>query len=552
MTEHHDVVIVGGGSAGCTLAARLSESASRTVMLIEAGRDYGSINAFPSALRSTLSSAASLPGSPDSWPLMANIVDGKAYPITRGRVLGGSSAVNGTLFVRGHPNDFHEWRAAGNRGWDYEDVLPFFRRSESDLDFGDTDVHGATGPMPVKRSDRNCLSPVSSAFVQGCLDLGFPWDNDLNGRSPWGVGLLPSNSVSGVRHNVAVQYIDPVRRRPNLTIADRHVVREIIIRNGRATGVRVLTGKAERIVTGDQIILCAGGIHSPQLLMLSGVGPADHLRGLGIDVSVDLPSVGQHLMDHPSVHLPFRVHRSAREAVGILPIAEVNLGYASRDRLGSIDETFRLMPILYSMQDMLFGNSSLSGKISTISRSFRTLQKLLGASVSALSADVRHRNYLSMLCSLAVEGSRGELRLRSSDPADLPIIDFRYLSQREDLDQMVGGIQLTADLFQTSAFRAMGASIQLDRGTLSSPKVLATWVRANIGTSYHTSSTCRMGPDDSGEFVVDSDFRVYGVENLRIVDMSVMPQLVRRPPHGSVVMIAEKAAALLRGEGTQT
>jgi len=502
-----DVIVVGGGSSGCTLAARLSQQAGRRVLLLEAGADYGPISSLPLPMQRANVSPTTDPTSVGVRTYQATLAANVSAPSFRGELLGGTSVINGAVFTRGHPHDYDGWAADGCDAWSYESVVPYFQRLETDLDFGATDVHGAEGPMPVKRPPADRLNPVTTSFVDSCLKLGFRWDPDLNGRHPGGVGLMPMNATMGERQNVAQRYLEPVRLRDNLTVLSQQSVTEILIEKGRAIGVRCGTSR----FYGEEIVLCAGALVSPHLLMVSGIGPADMLNGLGIPVRHDNDAVGRHLTDHPSIYIPFSLDSRWVDRDGAH--CEANLGYYSAD-LGNPDE-----------QDM---------------RIFPTLRSNHW-SVVAVDGD---RTSLGMLCQLGRETSRGRLTPSSPQIGTDPIIDYGFLSESGDLGRLADGARLADEILAGPAFSKLGAVCELPIRDMSANE-LNDWIRANIKTGYHPASTCRMGPAGDPTAVVDQEFRVHGVDGLRVVDVSAMRTLVRRAPNVSTIMMAERAAQLM-------
>lgn len=499
--------MVGAGSAGCALAARLSENADRSVLLLEAGPAFDRLADFPAELADAYSLAGTAPDNAYNWSFVGELIPQRRYPVPRGRVIGGSSALNASYFVRGRPTDFDAWAAAGNTEWSFEKVLPFFIRLESDSDFDD-EWHGGAGPVPVRRTPCDQLHPASQAFYDACRELGFADEPDKNAPGRAGVGRIPLNIRDGVRVNAAMAYLLPNLHRPNLRVCGDSTVRRVLFAGRRAIGVEVERGGLRQLVHANEVVLCAGAVKSAQLLMLSGIGPHEQLRAQQIEVVADAPGVGHDFTDHPSLAVYYRSPAMAvRSADG--SFLQIALNTASSGSAAGAEILCYTAPF----EQLVTGSAPRDAALA------------LGVSVQQ-------------------EDSRGELRLVSSDPDIQPTLSYHYLGADSDLRRLRAVVRLAAELLSTSAYRRAGATrASPPDEALADNTLLDAWMAQNLSTSVHLSGTCRMGPDEDPLAVVDQYCRVRGVRGLRVVDTSIMPRVTSRGPSATAIMLGERASA---------
>ena len=510
----YDYIVVGGGTAGCIVAARLSEDSGKSVLLLEAGPEFPDFAHLPEMLRLGWGPAnleARAAGSPFNWSFTGKATDEQdPMPVPRGKVLGGSSAINGQTFIRGAPEDFDTWASWGNEGWSYIDCLPYFRKLENDADFRD-DFHGTDGPVPVRHHHRETWPVTQEAFFQAASAAGYPFHPDVNHPEATGISLRAENNIDGVRMSMALAYIDAVRHRLNLTIRANVQANRIVFEDGpdgkRAVGMEVESGGESFVVEGGEIILCAGAVASPQLLMLSGLGPADQLGAQGIPVAVELPGVGQNMRDHPNVSVRFMV----------------------KEGLPPDPDAMRALRLRYTAT----GSDTPNDMI---------------LSPASLNTVVRDDNPAhSVNCGLYLAAGKGELRLESADPNVQPSMDYHYLEEDWDRERLRESVRKCVSLLQHSAYEDIIEEIIAPTAAdLASDEALDGWLRRNISTSYHISGTCKMGTDDDPKAVVDQQLRVRGVANLRIADASVMPDVVRANTNVTTMMIAERVSDFIK------
>ena len=513
--DAYDDIIVGAGSAGAAHAARLSEDPDRRVLLIEAGPDYRTVAEIPAEMIGRATSDATIE---HDWRYTARATAARVIEYPAGKVTGGGSAVNSAVALRGAPADYDEWAYFGNRGWSWQDVLPYFMRLEHDHDYPDDPVHGSAGPLPIIRPRPDELLPVHRALRDAALALGHPEAPDLNRPGAIGAGPWPMNVHDGIRISTALAYLNPdTRQRPNLTIRSMTTARRIIFRAlRRVTGVEVDGPAGRQTVTGERVTLAAGAIGTPAILLRSGIGAASHVHAVGAELLLDRPGVGEQLLDHPFAAL------FAIPAPGVCDLdqrsVQIGLRYTAS---GSLEDG--------DMQLLIIVPVDLTPT--------PTLARRVGA----------HRVFM-IAAGLQRPHSRGRTVPDPADPLGRPTIELNLASDRRDVSRLADGVRLAWQIAQSDQMRSQLERIALiGEAQIHDDDALADYVRAGIGSFKHPTGTARMAPESDPMAVVDADCRVHGVSGLRIADASIMPNIPRANPNLTCIMIGERVADLIRG-----
>jgi choline dehydrogenase len=530
--QEFDYVIVGAGSAGCCVAGRLSEDLNTSVCLLEAGGPDDSV-----FVKAPLGFAATASLNINSWGYQtvpqAGFNGRKGFQ-PRGKVMGGSSSVNAMVYTRGNPLDYDNWSALGNQGWSYQEVLPYFKKSEHNECFGENAYRGVNGPVNVcyLRSP----SPLNQAFIQACNEQGIPFNPDYNGAQQFGVSPAQVTQKDGERWNAARAYLDPHRHQANLHVISQAHASQIMFEGKRAIGVKyIVNGVTHEVRARKEVVVSGGAFGSPQLLMLSGVGPADHLKDLGIPLVHELPGVGQNLQDHITTVLIYKTSK-INEAMGFSLKGAVNLVKSILEwrskRTGWITSNV----------------SETQGFVSTEGNTaYPNIQLALCTGIVDDHARKMHLGHgYTLHVTLMRPKSRGTVTLASRNPMDKPLIDPAFFKHPDDIETLVTATQLGLRVMASPGLNAYRGEMlyEVDH---NQPGQIRDFLKDHSDTEYHPVGTCKMGPVQDPLAVVDAELRVHGLSSLRVIDASVMPQLVTGNTNAPTFMIAEKAVALMRG-----
>ena len=526
----YDYIIIGAGSAGCVLANRLTESSQNKVLILEAGpMDHKLMVHIPAGVYHAYKDPSI------NWNYTSEPepeCDDRRIDLPRGKVIGGSSSINSMVYMRGHPMDYDRWADTfGLAEWRFDRCLPYFKRCESS-DRGESAWRGGSGPLGVTRG--TLQNPLFDALYEAGEQSGQGTSDDLNGYQPEGIARLDSTTRHGRRCSAAVAHLKPALKRPNLTLQTRALSHRIILENNEARGVEYeVNGQVKQAFAAKEVIVSCGAIKSPQLLMLSGIGPADALTTLDIVPQVNLPGVGQNLQDHLSIDSAYYCQKPITLHTLTQPLKKLGVGFqwlATRSGIGASN--------IWEMGGFVFGNDQVTHP---------NLQYHFTPVYSEWrDRKIRLEQGYVLACDQLRPKSRGEVKLRSADPRDRPASHFHYMSHPDDTKELVEALKVMQDLLTQPAFDEFRGDRISPAPKVHSDSELETWVRAYSSTDYHPSGTCRMGHDDLA--VVDEELRVRGVEQLRVVDASVMPDIVSGNLNAPTQMIGERAADYILGK----
>jgi choline dehydrogenase len=526
-TETFDYIVVGAGSAGSVLANRLSASGEYRVLVLEAGRESHPWSRIPVGFAKLIDNPAA------NWLYSSEPEEstgGRRVPIPRGKLLGGSSSINGMVFVRGQAQDYDQWAQLGNRGWSYQDVLPIFKEMESYQGEGDDEYRGRDGPLKVNESIES--GPIYESLIAAAGEVGIDYTKDYNGAKQDGIGMTQATIRNGRRMSTAYCYLDPARSRPNLKIQANALTECLSFDGKRCTGVRYTLGGQTREATATrEVVVSTGSINSPQLLELSGIGQADRLKGLGIDVRHELKGVGENLRDHYSPRMKWTVPR------------ELGLTYNDKGRgLGLVWQALKYA----------FTDKGLLGLPAAPIRAYIRTREGLEAPDAAISwipflaneSFKLHRDSgVTAIMNILRSESTGHIHVASTDPMQPPAIHFNFLSAQLDREVLLEAIRITRRIMTAPSMKDIATDEIAPGVDIESDEELLDWVRHNAETTYHPVGTCKMGNDPMA--VVDDQLRVHGMEGLRVADASIMPTLTSGNTNAPSIMIGEKAAKMV-------
>ena len=525
MEREFDYIIIGAGSAGCVLARHLSES--HRVLLLEAG---GSDKSIFIQMPAALSIPMNMPKY--NWGYSSEPephLNHRRLNCPRGKVLGGSSSINGMAYVRGNPQDYEQWQALGAKGWDYAHVLPYFKRAESFQAPADELYRGSTGHLVTKRG--SLKNPLYKAFIEAGIQAGYPPTSDMNGANQEGFGAMDMTITNHKRCSAAVAYLEPIRHRKNLSLETKALVKKINLHQKKATGVTYFKhGVEHSVVAKNEVILSAGPINSPHILMLSGIGRRDVLLDAGIECKHELQGVGQNLMDHLELYIQYECTKPVSLYKSINPISKALIGadWLLRKKGIGASNQFESGGFIKSHPDEAWPNLQYHFLPLAVSYDGKSMAKSHG--FQAHVGPMRSK-------------SRGWVKTVSPDPLKSPKVHFNYMSHPDDWVEMKAAIRLTRDIFSQPAFDAFrGKELNPGKGFQSDAQ-LEAYIKEKVESAYHPCGTCKMGQDTYS--VVDPCCKVYGIENLRVIDSSIMPQITTGNLNAPTIMLAEKASDII-------